>query len=307
MIRGLRYSAAMFVSSATLVGQEFPRSHPTLSPDGSQIAYHVNLPGNRTALYVASSDGTNERVLFRPDASNAQEPRWSPDGNWIAFVGGPDYEDNHFSLFVIRPDGTELRRLFTPDTGLAKSPSWQSNGRFVSVAERSYEHGWTRVHLVDVETGESELLGIPGDGHNYHPRWGHSTGRLLLTWWNSERTDGNLFIWDPNSPSQRTWITDSEGMEGMPAWSPDERYVVFYIYVEEAQFDLWLLDLVDESMENITNTDSTNEFFPEFSRDGDRLYYQTLLVEESGNRRSEIIWRSFVDGELGELNVVEFQ
>ena len=53
---------------------------PTLSPDGTQIAY-VRVVSNRSTLFRAKLDGTGERQL-----RVGTNPRWSPGGRNLAFI-----------------------------------------------------------------------------------------------------------------------------------------------------------------------------------------------------------------------------
>lgn len=89
-------------------------SVPSWAPDGNRIAYVAEIPaGDGDAVYcdydgppfgnqcppgrgvtVVNVDGSGKRLVTEGD-----HPTWSPDGNWIAFVGD--------GISVIRPDGTE--------------------------------------------------------------------------------------------------------------------------------------------------------------------------------------------------------
>ena len=66
---------------------------PSFSPDGSQIVYvrytFDQEGGQIKEIHVIATDGTNDRVLFKPDAAGLRtflsDPRYSPDDNWIYF------------------------------------------------------------------------------------------------------------------------------------------------------------------------------------------------------------------------------
>src|SRR6188472_432369 len=63
--------------------------------------------GNQARLVVANVDGTDQQVLAGLP-SPVSQPRWSPDGSRIAFVGG-NY--SLAELYVVDSDGTDLTQL----------------------------------------------------------------------------------------------------------------------------------------------------------------------------------------------------
>lgn len=96
----------------TRAGEGLPYGF-SLSPDGRRVAYHLASP---TGYQVWTSDtegGRRSLVAAHPDHLYFG-PRWSPDGEWLAF------EDCHFredpghdwaDVCLARPDGSELRVL----------------------------------------------------------------------------------------------------------------------------------------------------------------------------------------------------
>lgn len=257
------------------------RNHPSPSPDGQRMVYHVQQADKKVSLYISNIDGSDERLLFASERMHAQEPRWSPDGEWIAFVGGPDYQLTQFALYVIKPDGSGLREVHRPEEGLAKSPFWRGDSAYLLYAERHREAGWARVHTLRLDGTDHQIVPLSGAGLHYHPRWGHQSNRLLVSWRTPDNaTDGNLYVVDLATPDTKHWLTSAPGIEGMPAWSPDERFIVYYVDVPETeQADLFVVDTTTGQTANLTNTLDGNEYFPSFSKDGKRLFYQRFEAD----------------------------
>ncbi len=79
-----------------------------VSPDGKRVAFAVRqavMEGDvseyRTHIHLANSDGSQSRQLTRGEKS-CDDPQWSPDGKWIAFVSARVGKKN---LWVIPADG----------------------------------------------------------------------------------------------------------------------------------------------------------------------------------------------------------
>src|SRR4051812_46665619 len=65
-------------------------SDPQISPDGQRVifgrtGYDIMKDVQRSALWIANSDGSRMRALLSPERG-ANSPRWSPDGGRIVFV-----------------------------------------------------------------------------------------------------------------------------------------------------------------------------------------------------------------------------
>src|SRR6188508_1852273 len=95
-------------------------AQPSLSPDGAQAcvsvsAYDMKDNKGRASLWLLSAFGGEPRRLTTMGEKDG-EPKWSPDGRWIAFVAkrpavGMDEGDDEPQVYLIAPDGGEARRL----------------------------------------------------------------------------------------------------------------------------------------------------------------------------------------------------
>ena len=88
------------------------------------------LQAERSHLWIVPRDGGAARQITTGAAWEDGEPRWSPDGTWIAFTSNrepdPDLSDNT-DLYLVHPDGTGLRR-FAGAPGPDSSPAWSRRG-----------------------------------------------------------------------------------------------------------------------------------------------------------------------------------
>lgn len=105
------------------------------SPDGSRIAFASVRDRNGSTcgsdecsrngeIYVMDASGANRRRLTRNKGHDAG-PRWSRDGDRIAFASNRNFPDGDgFELYSIRPDGGCLTWL-TNGTPQSFSPDWR--------------------------------------------------------------------------------------------------------------------------------------------------------------------------------------
>jgi Tol biopolymer transport system component len=125
-------------------------NQPTWSPDGSQIAYHVDTqvglsgfgatsdpPITKIRIEVVNVDGTGLQELPAPaGASRAGDPDWSPDGSLIVFSTFPNREgegnaDGLMGIYTIHPDGTGLKNVCGSCLGGGIAPTWTADGKHI--------------------------------------------------------------------------------------------------------------------------------------------------------------------------------
>ena len=133
------------------------------SPDGSQFAA-IAAPGNGdnnwwiAKLYTVAAGSGETKVVYQPGPQRQIEnPRWSPDGKSIAFIGGimSDEDVTGGEIFSASiTDGTE--RNLTPGLPTsAKSIAWLPNGRIVFAETRD---GGAGISELDPAGGRIERL-----------------------------------------------------------------------------------------------------------------------------------------------------
>jgi dipeptidyl aminopeptidase/acylaminoacyl peptidase len=106
---------------------------PRLSPDGSSVAYvlmEVDRANNtyRSAIWIAPVDGGPGKQFTNGEKRDTS-PRWSPDGQRLAFVSNRHGDANQ--IYLIDLDGGEARRLTRVESG-ATDPAWSPDGRRIA-------------------------------------------------------------------------------------------------------------------------------------------------------------------------------
>ena len=94
---------------------------PAFSPNGAAIAFRSERDGG--GIYLVSTTGGEARRI----ADYGRRPRFSPDGQWIAYWVGPPgmapVADGEFKVYVIPAAGGKPRQI-RPDFSSANNPVW---------------------------------------------------------------------------------------------------------------------------------------------------------------------------------------
>ena len=116
-------------------------SVPVWSPDGTRIAFlsdhnYADPPADRRArveadpgLFSMAADGSDIQRLAPADHEDVGlPPRWSPDGQRLAFVRGVGTAEQ--AVFTVGADGSNPRQI----SGAASLPSWSPDGERLALA-----------------------------------------------------------------------------------------------------------------------------------------------------------------------------
>jgi dipeptidyl aminopeptidase/acylaminoacyl peptidase len=100
-----------------------------VSPDGQTVVFE--LLGDLYTLPLAGGEATRVTSGMAFDS----QPRFSPDGEWIAFLSDRDGAEN---LWIARADGSEPKKLSKDEQAEFASPNWSPDGDYVIVSRT----GW---------------------------------------------------------------------------------------------------------------------------------------------------------------------
>lgn len=219
-----------------------------VSPDGREIVF--DLLGD---LYVIPFEGGDARALTHDFALNMQ-PRYSPDGRWIAFVSDRDGGDN---LWIMDRNGGDLRQVTRESFRLVSGPAWSPDseylvGRKHFTGTRSLGAGEMWMFHRTGGTGV-RLTERPNDQKDVNEPAFSPDGRFL--YFSHDATPGAVFEYgkDPNpgiyairrlelETGELVTLTGGPGGAARPTPSPDGRHLAF---VRRIRYDthLFLRDL----------------------------------------------------------------
>jgi Tol biopolymer transport system component len=170
-------------------------------------------------VYTVDPDGSNVRRLRLPVAA-AEAPAWSPDGRWLAFIGGRNRPNEQHvqvedELYVARADGSRAKRL-TADRAHESAPAWSPDGkRFVFV--RSSGSG-NRSSLWLIGANGRGLRRLTSGAIDIQPSWSR---RREIAFVRIEPRSFQSAIWvvRPNRKGIRRLRTRLRNVT-RPVWSP---------------------------------------------------------------------------------------
>ena len=268
-------------------------AQPTLSPDGAQAcvsvsSFDMEQNKQRASLWLLSAFGGEPRRLTSAGEKDG-EPRWSPDGRWIAFVAkrpaaGSEKGDDEAQVYLIAPDGGEARRLTDLATGVLGIKWFPDSRRLAFISwvwpdEKSPEKIAKRYRKMKDDKVKAHVVE-------------HSAYR----WWDRWLADGRVpHIWtvDVDTGRMRDLFagTKYEVERADPAAhyydiSPDGREIAFaFDPAEDKRFDhaytLMTVDVATRKFRSVTERSKLSHEFPRYSPDGRWLAMLSQDLRES--------------------------
>ena len=246
-----------------ITNDDWPERHPSLSPDGTRIAY---TKGEQ--IWVIDIDGANAEQLT--DVGGNQHPVWSPNGERIAFTGQEEFNQD---IYVMNADGSERTNLTNNREWDDLTPSWSPDG--TKIAFTSIRNRISNIYILDLENREEQVL-TQDDMPETQPVWSPNGDELVFV---SQDANGvnNLFTIDATGENraQFTELGSSRlDEEVYPCWGSDN-----YIYFTS-------LASSDEAMakatsHNASRSNRSQGIMEDIVTDGDARYVgcKTLAVQ----------------------------
>jgi len=223
-------------------------SNPQISPDGSQVVYQVSRTNWKQNTFEADlwiADIASPHQLRKLDASPgwSGEPRWSPDGQTVAFVSD---RSGRRELFVIPARGGEARKLTSVESGIGEFRWAPDSASLAFTADTDPDRNTERARRYgDFEIVKEDPAGIAG-------LW-----RVRLSALN-----------DAPLEKPAALLVDGKYAVATFAWSPDGTRIAF-------QADgVYLLDVASHSVKAVAS--GTGPYRnPVWSPDGNSIAFET--------------------------------
>lgn len=142
--------------------------YPSWSPDGRKIAY-MNVSDVVHIYVVDTTAGVEEpgSIDLTPDITvSAWMPRWSPDGDYILFMGDERETKN---IYRMDADGKNIVNLTADWPAMAVDPAWSPDGRHIIFA--SDKDGAVQLYTMTREGKEITQLTDDAGAYYALPQW----------------------------------------------------------------------------------------------------------------------------------------
>ncbi|HXT62309.1 MAG TPA: prolyl oligopeptidase family serine peptidase, partial [Pyrinomonadaceae bacterium] len=234
-----------------------------ISPDGKWIAYTIGYGDFKQDAFITQiglvNAETGKRFQLTRGEKSSTNPRWSPDGQWLAFISNRVEDKNQ--IFLISPEGGEAQQLTKSETAI-NSFAWSEDGK--TIAYTATEP--TAQPLKDRKDyfGDYDVV---REGYSYIHLWTFNLADAMSA---------------PIAGRQRTKKKDFS-IDAF-SWSPDGSKIAFSAtinpdLIQGATDDIYVLSLSDDSVKKIVDQAGPDSN-PRFSPDGKQIVFASAMGDK---------------------------
>ncbi len=192
---------------------------PSLSPDGTKLAFSTQITGKPQLWVVDAKGGWPRQLTF---GASITFHEWSPAGDWIIY--GTDRSGNEREgFYLITPNGERERELLAPSDAFRVFGGFTRDGKKIAYATTERNGVDFDIRLVDVQSGEDQEI-FRGRMGLFAVSWRPDGGAVILSETRGEdANDVYLFnvatgrldtLFKPKVASNYesfTWVPDGSG------------------------------------------------------------------------------------------------
>lgn len=303
---------------------------PRVSPDGKKMVYAVNeavMTNDKsefvTQIWMANLV-TKQNVQLTFGEKSSTNPRWSPDGNWIAFLS--NRKDNRNNIYLLNVNGGEAEPL-TDLKSAVTNFLWSPDGRSIAYTmtdaktedEEKNDKGKNDSRWIDENLKYSRLYLLPiqkdANGKreprklttaNYHVNdfdWSSDGSRIAFSHVKSSVVNdwptADVSVVEVGSGNV-TVLANTPAAENSPLYSPDGKSIAIIASDNPptwAGFNvIQIIPATGGQPKNLVSSFDAQPGIAGWSADGKRIYFseakgtgtQVYALDTAANRIDEI-------------------
>ena len=179
---------------------------PAWAGTGDRIAFQTN-PGSIPTVCLADGSGGNVGCL-QSGQTGSGHPALSPDGTQMAYISN---EDGDWDIFIVDVANLGAPRKLTDNGQVDQHPRFSPDGQTILFQSNPY----STFDLFTMRTDGSELTQLTFSVEDEVD--GEWVGSDRIVYSGLQGADYELMMMDRDGQNQ-VRLTDSEGMDGGPAW-----------------------------------------------------------------------------------------
>jgi dipeptidyl aminopeptidase/acylaminoacyl peptidase len=231
-----------------------------ISPNGKWLAYTVSAADFKQDAFVTqiwlAEVQTDRTVQLTRGEKSSTNPRWSPDGAWLAFLSNRLEDKNQ--IFVINPLGGEAVQLTKSETPIT-SFAWSEDGQTIAYLATEPAPPFSKErkdYLGDFEVVRGE--------YNFSHIWTLNVSEALSApMVGKQRTRKKDFSVDAFS-----WSRDGSRIAFSATVNPD--------LIQGVTSDIYVLKLADDSVRKIVSQPGPDNN-PRWSPDGKQIVFSSAM------------------------------
>ncbi|MGH7595887.1 MAG: hypothetical protein ACREOI_06015 [bacterium] len=278
------YNSPVWHPSGKFIGFNHAPLRRITFPYGEHCTAVYELNGDSSGFWLINPDGTNQRRIF---PYQLQTPAWSPDGQWIAFVGNAQIYKMQFSGTMF--DTTSLTQLTFE--GRNFFPAWSPDGQWIAYDSNSESpNGMNFIWSMKADGSQKRRIAYePMMGEIRMPHWSPDGQRIV-----HQRYVGvgapEIFTMDI-SGSNPIRLTNDTRFDSRPQYSPDGTKIVFWSQTSTNGIgNLWKMNGDGSNLRQLTieSVDATFGLPFSWSPDGSAIAYTYYRVDERSNNNGTL-------------------
>ncbi len=272
---------------------------------GPQISFKGRI------VFQSNYDGDNEIYLMTKEGIKQltdnnwsdEYPRWSPDGDKIAYSANPR---GNYDIFIMDSDGSNINSL-TSFSSDEKTPSWFPDGKrivygkkvkkflrskislyWVNIHSKQSKRlmpDYSKIHAIPDVSPTSQLITFTGKKlrgwdvamytkQNKEVKFLENTGGSCRARFSNSGeklayvSSGDIWIMDPDGSHKMRMTKRDETHDYFPSWSPDDKWIVFnssHQHSHDGDWKLFLLNVNNKKCVLLFDSPG-NDIFPDWHK-----------------------------------------